>query len=208
MGKLVSQIFVSLDGVYQAPGGPEEDPSGGFEQGGWMVPYDDEDFGRFVTDVFGQVGAFLLGRRTYDIFAAYWPKVTDPGNLIADRLNALPKYVPSSTLTAPEWNNTTVISGDLAKEVTALKERTDGELQVHGSGALVRSLLNLDLIDTFHVITVPVVLGAGRRLFDEGSLPTAFRHRTGLVTSKGVSIQTYDRTGRPQYGTFGLPENA
>ncbi|KUN21852.1 deaminase [Streptomyces antibioticus] len=208
MGKLVSQIFVSLDGVYQAPGGPEEDPRGGFEQGGWMVPYDDEDFGRFVTEVFGQVGAFLLGRRTYDIFAGYWPKVTDPDNLIADRLNALPKYVPSTTLADPEWAHTTVIGGDLAKEVTALKERTDGELQVHGSGALVQSLLNLDLIDTFHVITVPVVLGAGRRLFAEGSLPTAFEHRGGLVTSKGVSIQTYDKAGRPQYGTFGLPENA
>ncbi|SNX64914.1 dihydrofolate reductase [Streptomyces sp. TLI_55] len=208
MGKLVSQIFVSLDGVYQAPGGPEEDPRGGFEQGGWMVPYDDEDFGRFVTEVFGQVGAFLLGRRTYDIFAAYWPKVTDPDNLIADRLNALPKYVPSATLTDPEWAHTTVIGDDLAKEVTALKEHTDGELQVHGSGALVQSLLNLDLIDTFHVITVPVVLGAGRRLFAEGSLPTAFEHRAGLVTSKGVSIQTYDKTGRPRYGTFGLPENA
>ena len=208
MGKLVSQIFVSLDGVYQAPGGPEEDPRGGFEQGGWMVPYDDEDFDRFVTEFFGRVGAFLLGRRTYDIFAAYWPKVTDPDNLIADRLNALPKYVPSATLTAPEWHNTTVIGGDLAKEITALRERTDGELQVHGSGALVQSLLNLDLIDTFHVITVPVVLGAGRRLFAEGSLPTAFAHRGGLITSKGFSIQTYDKAGRPEYGTFDRPENA
>ncbi|WP_329333031.1 dihydrofolate reductase family protein [Streptomyces sp. NBC_00663] len=208
MGKLVSQIFVSLDGVYQAPGGPEEDPRGGFEQGGWTAPYDDEDFGRFVTEVFGRVGAFLLGRRTYDIFAAYWPKVTDPDNLIAAQLNALPKYVPSSTLTDPEWNNTSVIGGDLAKEVTALKERTDGELQIHGSGALVQSLLNLDLIDTFHMITVPVVLGAGRRLFAEGSLPTAFEHRGGLITSKGVSIQTYDKAGRPEYGSFDLPENA
>lgn len=208
MGKLVSQIFVSLDGVYQAPGGPEEDPRGGFDQGGWTAPYDDEDFGRFVTEVFGRVGAFLLGRRTYDIFAGYWPKVTDPDNLIADRLNALPKFVASSTLTDPEWHNTSVLGGDLAKEVTALKERTDGELQIHGSGALVQSLLNLDLIDTFHLITVPVVLGAGRRLFAEGSLPTAFEHRSGLITSKGVSIQTYDKAGRPEYGSFDLPENA
>ncbi|MEU6372106.1 dihydrofolate reductase family protein [Streptomyces sp. NPDC046909] len=208
MGKLVSQIFVSLDGVYQAPGGPEEDPRGGFSQGGWTAPFDDEDFGRFVTEVFGQVGAFLLGRRTYDIFAGYWPKVTDPDNLIAAQLNTLPKFVASSTLTDPEWANTTVISGDLAKEVTALKERTDGELQLHGSGALLQSLVNLDLIDTFHLITVPVVLGAGRRLFAEGSLPTAFRHRSGLITSTGVSIQTYDKAGRPEYGSFDLPENA
>lgn len=207
MGKLVSQIFISLDGVYQAPGGPEEDPRGGFEQGGWVVPFDDEDFGRFVDQVFRDVGAFLLGRRTYDIFAGYWPKVTDPANPVASKLNALPKYVASSTLTDPEWAGTTVISGDLAKEVTALKERTDGELQLHGSGALVQSLLGLDLIDTLHLMTFPIVLGAGRRLFAEGGLPTAFEHRGGLITSKGVSIQTYDRVGRPEYGTFELPEN-
>ncbi|MES5818840.1 dihydrofolate reductase family protein [Streptomyces sp. RG80] len=208
MGKLVSQMFVTLDGVYQAPGGPGEDPRGGFEQGGWVVPYDDEDFGRFVDRVFGDVGAFLLGRRTYDIFAGYWPKVTDPANPVAAKLNALPKYVASSTLTDPDWAGTTVLGGDLAKEVTAVKERTDGEVQIHGSGALVRSLLGLDLIDTLHLITFPVVLGAGRRLFAEGSLPTAFRHRGGLITSTGVSIQTYDLAGRPEYGSFELPENA
>jgi dihydrofolate reductase len=208
MGKLVSQIFVSLDGVYQAPGGPQEDTRDGFRQGGWTVPYNDEDFGRFVTEVFGNVDAFLLGRRTYDIFAAYWPKVTDPADPVAGKLNALPKYVASATLTDPEWAGTTVIGGDLAKEVTALKERTEGEIQLHGSGALVQSLLALDLVDTVHLLTFPVVLGAGRRLFTEGSLPTAFRHRSGLITSTGVSIQTYDRGGRPEYGTYELPENA
>jgi dihydrofolate reductase len=208
MGKLVSQMFISLDGVYQAPGGPQEDTRGGFEQGGWTFPYADDDFGRFVDEVFGSVGAFLLGRRTYDIFAAYWPKVTDPDNPVASKLNALPKYVASSTLTDPEWAGTTVISGDLAKEVTALKERTDGELQLHGSGALVQSLLALDLVDTLHLMTFPVVLGAGRRLFPEGALPTAFKHRGGIITSTGVSIQTYDLAGRPEYGSYELPENA
>ncbi|MCT9076558.1 dihydrofolate reductase family protein [Streptomyces fulvoviolaceus] len=208
MGKLVSQIFVSLDGVYQAPGGPQEDPRDGFDQGGWTVPYNDEDFGRFVTEVFGSVDAFLLGRRTYDIFAAFWPKVTDPADPVASKLNALPKYVVSSTLTDPEWAGTTVISGDLAKEVTALKERTDGEVQLHGSGALVQSLLALDLIDTIHLLTFPVVLGAGRRLFVQGSVPTAFKRTGGLITSTGVSIQSYDRAGRPEYGTYELPENA
>ncbi|MGP4007692.1 dihydrofolate reductase family protein [Streptomyces sp. 4N124] len=208
MGKLVSQIFVSLDGVYQAPGGPQEDTRGGFEQGGWTVPYADEDFGGFVTEVFGSVDAFLLGRRTYDIFAGYWPKVTDPADPVASKLNALPKYVPSSTLTHPEWSGTTVLSGDLAKEVTALKERTDGEIQVHGSGALLQSLFALDLVDTVHLLTFPVVLGAGFRLFPEGAVPTAFRHSGGRITSTGVSIQSYDLAGRPEYGTYELPENA
>src|SRR5437868_984406 len=126
MGKLVSTIFVTLDGVYQAPGGPQEDTSGGFDQGGWSFPYGDEDF------------------------AGFWPKLTDPADPVAGKLNTLPKYVASATLSQPDWAGTTVISGDLAKEVTALKEHTDGELQVHGSGALVRSLLALDLVDTLH----------------------------------------------------------
>ncbi|MFJ9909497.1 dihydrofolate reductase family protein [Streptomyces sp. NPDC101152] len=208
MGKLVSTIFVTLDGVYQAPGGPREDTRGGFEHGGWSFVYGDEDFGRFVTEVFERPAAFLLGRRTYDIFAAHWPKVTDPADPIAAKLNALPKYVPSATLTHPAWANTTVISGDLVKEVTALKERADGELQVHGSGALVRSLLDLGLLDTVHLVTFPVVLGSGLRLFPEGTVPTKFRRTDGRVTPAGVSIQTYDVVGRPDYGSYELPENA
>ena len=202
MGKLVSTIFVSLDGVYQAPGGPQEDTSGGFDQGGWTFPFGDDDFGRFVTEVFDRAGGFLLGRRTYDIFASYWPKMTDPADPIASRLNALPKYVVSSTLETPEWSGTTVVGGDLAKEVAALKERTDGELQIHGSGALVRSLLDLQLLETLHLLTFPVVLGSGRRLFEDGAVPTRFAHRTGRVTGRGVSVQTYDLAGRPEYGSF------
>ncbi|MET9901005.1 dihydrofolate reductase family protein [Streptomyces sp. NPDC006446] len=202
MGKLTVTAFVTLDGVHQAPGGPEEDPSGGFEQGGWSVPYGDEDFGRFITDVFSRVDAFLLGRRTYEIFAGYWPKITDPADPIASKLNSLPKYVPSSTLTQPAWENTTVITGDLGKEVAALKGRTEGELQVHGSAALAQSLFALDLVDTLHLITFPVVLGAGRRLFAEGALPTAFRHAGGTTTGAGVAINTYEREGRPTYGSY------
>jgi dihydrofolate reductase len=208
MGKLVSTIFVTLDGVYQAPGGPQEDTRGGFEHGGWSFPYGDDDFGRFINEVFGNVGAFLLGRRTYDIFASFWPKVTDPADPVAGKLNALPKYVASSTLTDPEWTGTTVVGGDLAKEVTALKERTDGELQVHGSGALAQSLLALDLVDTLHLLTFPVVLGSGRRFFAEGAVPTKFRHAGGSVTAAGVSIQSYDLAGRPDYGSYAEPENA
>ncbi|MFI6012254.1 dihydrofolate reductase family protein [Streptomyces sp. NPDC051243] len=207
MGKLVSTLFVTLDGVYQAPGGREEDTRGGFEHGGWVFPYADEDFGQFINEVFARPGAFLLGRRTYDIFASYWPKVTDPADPVASQLNALPKYVASSTLTDPEWAGTTVISGDLVKEVTALKERTDGELQVHGSGALVRSLLAHDLVDTLHLLTFPVVLGTGHRLFAEGAVPTKFSLIGGRTTSKGVAIHSYDLAGRPDYGTFGLPED-
>ncbi|MFF8228493.1 dihydrofolate reductase family protein [Streptomyces caelestis] len=208
MGKLVSTLFVTLDGVYQAPGGPHEDTRGGFTHGGWSFPYADEDFGRFIDEVFARPRAFLLGRRTYDIFSTFWPKVTDPADPVASKLNALPKYVPSSTLADPEWAGTTVLTGDLAKEVTALKERTDGEIQVHGSGALVRSLLALGLVDSLHLLTFPVVLGAGFRLFPEGAVPTAFRHAGGSVTSTGVSIRTYEVAGRPEYGEYALPENA
>jgi dihydrofolate reductase len=208
MGKLVLTTFVTLDGVYQAPGGPQEDTRDGFDQGGWSVPYADEDFGRFVDEVFGRVGAFLLGRRTYEIFASYWPKMTDPADPIAAKLNGLPKYVVSTTLDRPRWAGTTVLGGDLAQEVTALKERTDGELQVHGSGALAQSLLALDLIDTVHLLTFPVVLGAGRRLFPRGTVPSAFRHTGGRVTAAGVSIQSYDVAGRPAYGSYDLPDSA
>ncbi|MER6468539.1 dihydrofolate reductase family protein [Streptomyces collinus] len=208
MGKLVSTVFVSLDGVYQGPGGPEEDTTGGFDQGGWCFTYGDDDFGRFVTEVFDGAGGFLLGRRTYDIFAGHWPRITDPADPIASRLNSLPKYVVSATLRSPGWSGTTVVSGDLAKEVTALKERTDGELQIHGSGALVRTLLDLRLIDTLHLATFPVVLGSGRRLFDRGALPTRFRRTGGRVTGSGVSLQSYDVLGDPEYGSYALPEDA
>jgi dihydrofolate reductase len=202
MGKLVSTIFVTLDGVYQAPGGPQEDTRGGFEHGGWSFPFGDDDFGRFINGVFERSGGFLLGRRTYDIFASFWPKVTDPGNPVAAKLNTLPKYVASSTLTDPGWAGTTVIAGDLAEEVTALKDRTDGELQTHGSGALVRSLLAHDLVDTLHLLTFPVVLGSGLRFFADGAVPTRFRHAGGSITSTGVSVQTYELAGRPEYGSY------
>jgi len=202
MGKLTLTTFVTLDGVMQAPGGPEEDRSGGFEHGGWSVPYGDEDFGRFITEVFDRADAFLLGRRTYEIFAGYWPKATDPADPVAGRLNSLPKYVASESLTDPSWSGTTVLRGDLGKEVTAVKERTDRELQVHGSGALAQSLLALDLVDTVHLLTFPVVLGSGRRLFAEGSVPTAFRHTAARTTGKGVAIHTYELEGRPTYGSY------
>lgn len=205
MAQLSITSFVTLDGVMQAPGGPNEDPSGGFELGGWSVPYGDEDFGRFMAEVFDRAGAFLLGRRTYEIFAGYWPKVTDPADPIASRLNSLPKYVVSTKLEKADWAGTTVISGDLAKEVAAVKERTDGELQVHGSGALAHFLMAHDLIDTLNLLVFPVVLGTGRRLFANGAVPTAFRHTGARTTAAGVAIHTYELAGRPEYGTYEAP---
>ncbi len=201
--KLTLTQFVTLDGVFQAPGGPDEDRSGGFEHGGWTVPYADEDFGAFVEEAFGRVDAFLLGRGTYEIFAGYWPKKTDPADPVAARLNSLPKYVASTTLTEAGWPGTRIIGrDDLVKDVTALKKQPGRELQMHGSGNLARSLMAHGLIDTLHLLTFPVVLGTGKRLFEEGGLPTAFRLTQARTTSKGVVIATYDRAGRPEYGSF------
>ncbi|MFF4230556.1 dihydrofolate reductase family protein [Streptomyces sp. NPDC001820] len=208
MAQLSITTFVTLDGVMQAPGGPNEDTSDGFDLGGWSVPYGDDDFGRFMNEVFERAGAFLLGRRTYEIFAGYWPKVTDPADPIASPLNTLPKYVASTTLDKADWEGTTVIGGDLVKEVTAIKERTDGELQIHGSSRLAQSLMQHDLIDTLNLLVFPVVLGKGRRLFAEGAVPTAFRHTASRTTGAGVAIHTYELEGRPQYGTYELDESA
>lgn len=206
--KLTLTTFLTLDGVYQAPGGPEEDPSGSFEQGGWSVPYGDDDFGTFMTEVFERVDAFLLGRRTYEIFASYWPRITDPADPIATRLNGLPKYVPTGTLTSADWANTKLLGGDLGKEVGALKEQDGRELQIHGSGALAGALLRLGLIDTMHLLTFPVALGAGKRLFEPGVQPTAFTLTGSRTTGTGVVINSYERTGAPTYGTYEPPENA
>ncbi|GGT97089.1 MULTISPECIES: dihydrofolate reductase family protein [Streptomyces] len=202
MGNLSLTQFLTLDGVYQAPGGPDEDRSGGFEHGGWSVPYGDEDFGRFIDEVFQRPAAFLLGRRTYEIFAGFWPKQTDPADPVASKLNALPKYVASTTLTSADWSGTTVLGGDPVQEVTALKDRTDGEVQMHGSGGLARTLLAHDLIDTLHLLVFPVVLGTGRRLFTDGTRPTAFRHTEARTTGSGIAIHTYNLAGRPEYGSY------
>ncbi|MEU0391694.1 dihydrofolate reductase family protein [Streptomyces sp. NPDC006208] len=203
MAKLTFTQFLTLDGVYQAPGGPNEDPRNGFDLGGWSVPYGDEDFGRFMNEVFERPSAFLLGRRTYEIFAGYWPKHDDPADPVASKLNSLPKYVASTTLEQADWAGTTIIGrDDLAKEVTELKERADGEVQMHGSGGLARSLLAHDLIDTLHLLVFPVVLGKGIRLFADGAEPTAFRHTEARTTGAGVAIHTYELAGRPEYGSY------
>ncbi|WP_406066833.1 dihydrofolate reductase family protein [Streptomyces sp. NBC_01077] len=202
MATLSLTQFLTLDGVHQAPGGPEEDPSGGFVHGGWSVPYGDEDFGRYMQDVFTRPTAFLLGRRTYEIFAGYWPKQTDPANPIATKLNALPKYVATTTLDSADWAGTTLLRGDVVEEVTALKERTDGEIQMHGSAGLARTLLDHDLIDTLRLLVFPVILGTGGRLFGDGVRPTAFRQTDGRITGSGVAVNTYELAGRPTYGSY------
>ncbi|MEV1099541.1 dihydrofolate reductase family protein [Streptomyces sp. NPDC049952] len=203
MAKLTLTTFVSLDGVMQAPGGPDEDTTGGFEYGGWMVPFADDGLGAFINEVFDRSGAYLLGRRTYDIFSFYWPEVTDPQDPVAARLNTLPKHVVSRTLTEPEWENTTVVRGDVPAEVARLKEQTaEGELQIHGSGTLAQFLLAHGLIDEVNLIVHPVYLGRGRRLFADGGEPTAFELTGARTTGSGIAIHTYRPAGRARFGTF------
>ncbi|WP_149184672.1 dihydrofolate reductase family protein [Streptomyces sp. TRM49041] len=206
MAQLTLTTFLSLDGVMQAPGGRDEDRSDGFEYGGWLVPFADEDMGRFMTEVFGRVDAFLLGRRTYEIFASYWPQVTDPDDPVASRLNNLPKHVVSRTLGKAEWHNSHLVTGDLVEEVTRLKEGPGREIQVHGSGRLAQSLITHGLVDEYHLLVFPVFLGKGRRLFPDGGTPTAFELTGHRTTKAGATIQTYRPTGRARFGTFGLPD--
>lgn len=203
MAKLTITTFLTLDGVMQAPGGPREDPSGGFEHGGWLVPYADGDMGQFMTEVFARADAFLIGRGTYEIFAAHWPRVTDPGNPVATALNQLPKYVASKTLAEASWNNSTLVR-DVVGQVASLKREYAREVQVHGSAGLVQTLIANDLVDEYHLLTFPVVLGTGKRLFGAGAVPSALGLRETRTTSTGVTICTYERRGKPTYGSFEL----
>ncbi|MET9958742.1 dihydrofolate reductase family protein [Streptomyces sp. NPDC006326] len=205
MGKLTLTTFLTLDGVMQAPGGPDEDRSDGFEYGGWVVPFADHGMEAFVKELFDRAGAFLLGRRTYEIFAGYWPQVTDPTDPVASRLNGLPKYVASTTLTSPAWAGTTVVDGEhLQSEIVRVKDALEGEreLQVHGSGRLAQWLLARDLVDELNLLVFPVFLGAGRRLFPRGGLPTAYELTGSRTTPNGTAINTYRPTGRATFGSF------
>jgi dihydrofolate reductase len=207
--RLTLHTFLTLDGVLQAPGGPDEDRDGGFTHGGWSFPYGDQDFGAAVGGWFEHASAFLLGRQTYEIFASHWPLVTDPGDPVASKLNALPKYVASTTLTSADWNNTTLIgsSGDLAAEVVKLKEQPGDELQVHGSGALAHTLIEHDLVDEYRLLYFPVHLGTGKKLFRDGAPPAALRLVSATTTSTGVIIATYQPAGPVQYGSYALDES-
>ena len=199
--RLTVTTFLSVDGVYQGPGGPDEDRSGGFDRGGWLVPHFDQATGEFIDSVFQRVDAFLLGRRTYDIFAASWPKASDPDDPVAHRLNTLPKYVAATTLRDPEWANTSVLEGDVADAVRELKSHGGRELQVHGSGELVRFLLELDLVDQLNLLVFPVIVGAGRRLFADSGIATGLTLEEARTTPSGVSILVYRPTGRPEFGS-------
>jgi dihydrofolate reductase len=202
--KLTTTTNVSVDGVMQGLGGPDEDRRGGFERGGWQRPpgplFDDEA-AAFLAEVYQRADAFLFGRLTYEIFAGYWGVMADSGNPIAAALNTRPKYVASTTLTDPQWADTTVLSGDVAAAVGELKAKPGGELQVHGSGNLVRWLLDNHLVDEITLLTYPVVVGQGTRLFPTTGPDTALELVDSHSTPKGVSIQVYRPTGRPQYAT-------
>jgi dihydrofolate reductase len=202
MGRLVVNAFTSLDGVMQAPGMPEEDREGGFDQGGWQVPYFDEESGQVMSEAIATFGALLLGRKTYEIFAGYWPyaPADDP---IAARLNEAPKYVASRTLEAVAWHNSTLLKGDIADEVARLKEAYE-EIHTSGSGNLVQSLMKDDLVDQYNVWVYPVLLGSGKRLFAEGTMPTALRLVESRTFGNGAVLLSYQPTGKPEYGSTAL----
>jgi dihydrofolate reductase len=198
--KLTTMTQVTVDGVMQGNGGAtDEDRRSGFERGGWaMGVFDDETFA-FITQTYQRADAFLFGRKTYELFAGYWGAMDPGSHPIADALNTKPKYVASTTLTDPRWADTTVISGDVAAAIGELKAKPAGELQVHGSGALIRSLLDNDLVDEVILLIVPVVLGQGARLFPDAGPDIALDLVDSRVDSKGVTIQVYLPNGRPQY---------
>jgi dihydrofolate reductase len=205
--KLTVQTFLTLDGVMQAPGGPEEDPSGAFTHGGWQTSFRDPAVGEFVTELNGHASAFLFGRRTFEIFRGYWPDQTDPADPIATAINSLPKYVVSNSLGPADvtWrgehpDTARLLTGDVVAGVQALKEEPGDELQIWGSSKLVHSLLQHELVDRFRLMTFPLVLGSGRRLFNDGILPATMRPAGLTVTDLGIVIGTYEPAGPVHHG--------
>jgi dihydrofolate reductase len=198
--KLTTQTQVTVDGVMQGNGGAtDEDRRNGFERGGWALGAGDAETMRFITETYQRADGFLFGRRTYELFAGYWGAMDRGSHPIADALNTTPKYLASTTITDPQWADTTVLSGDLAAAIGELKAKPGGELQVHGSGTLIRSLLDRDLVDEIQLIIVPVVLGQGARLFPDAGPDIALDLVDSRTDSKGITIQVYRPTGRPQY---------
>ena len=201
MRTLAVNTFVSLDGVMQAPGGPDEDPTGGFALGGWAVSYFDDEMMAVVAE--SDPYELLLGRGTYEIFAAHWPYDEGP---IADHLNSTRKHVASTTLESVDWNNSTLITGDVADYVTELTSQDGPEIQVHGSPGLIQTLLRHDLIDEYRLWVFPVVIGAGKRFFGNGTSPGAMKLINSNLTSTGVVISTYERAGDIEIGEMDFEE--
>ena len=199
--RLTTTTQVSVDGVMQGPGGRDENRSGGFERGGWAMGHFDNEALTFINEVFQRADAFLFGRWTYELWAGYWGVREDLENPIVGALNTRPKYVASNTLTEPRWADTTVLSGDVAAAVGELKAKPGGELQVHGSGALIRWLLENELVDEINLLIVPVVVGQGTRLFPDAGSDIALDLVDSRAFPKGTTLQVYRPTGRPQYAT-------
>jgi dihydrofolate reductase len=193
MRKVIVNEFMSLDGVAQAPGGADEDPSGGFKNGGWHMQFmEDEGPQKWVTEPIAEAGGFLLGRKTYEIFAAYWPNAPEDQQVVAEPLNTKPKYVASTTLTGPlEWQNATLLQGELAEAVTALKEEEGGDLQVIGSTQLVQALIQNDLVDEFRLMIDPLALGGGKRFFPEDGTLRPLRLVDSQVSDMGAILATF-----------------
>ncbi|MFC4853933.1 dihydrofolate reductase family protein [Actinophytocola glycyrrhizae] len=206
MSTIAINMFLTLDGVAQSPGAPDEDRASGFEHGGWQVPHFSRQLGEEIVGPWhANPGALLLGRKTYDIFAGYWPHIGPDHDdyPMAKIFNETPKYVASRSLTTAEWTNTTVLSGDLVAAVTDLKARDLGEIQVIGSLDLAQTLIRHRLVDEFRLTVFPVVLGTGKRLFD-GAAPTGLELVSAQPVDKGVVACVYRPTGAPEYGTFGV----
>ena len=199
--KLTTVTHVSVDGVMQGLGGADEDRRGGFERGGWAIPLFSGEAATFLDEAFQRADAFLFGRRTYEIFAGSWGAGMDPGNPVGEALNTRPKYVASTTLTDPQWANTTVLSGDVAAAIGELRAKPGGELQVWGSGTLIRWLIHQRLVDEIVLLTYPVVVGQGTRLFPATGPDIGLELVDLQSTPKGLTMQTYRTTGRPKYET-------
>ena len=204
MRTLAVNTFLTLDGVMQAPGGPGEDPSGGFAHEGWSVNFWDEQMGRIMGESMINPYDLLLGRKTYEIFASHWPHIT--GDPAADSLNNARKYVASRTLQTVDWQNSTLIRGDVGQEVTRLKEGPGPEIRVLGSSNLIQTLLKHDLVDEFRLWIFPVVVGSGKRLFADGTRPGKLKLLDRETSTTGVVMATYERAGEVEYGSFRLEE--
>ena len=205
MRKLVVTTFATLDGVMQAPGGPDEDRDGGFEHGGWSVGYWDEMMGSVAEEIHLAAGAVLFGRRTYETLAGYWPHVGDDQPLAA-KLNSVPKYVASTSRPNLEWSNSMLLEGEVPEAIVRLKAEDGDPVLVIGSSALLQTLIRHDLVDTFTVWTFPVVVGEGKRLFGSGAIPAGLRLADTRTSTTGVTIATYERDGEIKGGTFGLDD--